>query len=204
MRLFYITHFLSRAMKILIFYRIIRIFDRVIRFVPVFAAQLLIFWPILTIAKFGFIFAVVILRQMKSVVSYWIDMKNLLLLVSCTLFFLTAQAQNTRPPMEDMVNAIKNNRVEDMVKYFDNIVPITINNTQSIYSKNQAEVVLKDFFEKNIPKDFLVMDNGSPNNSSKFIIGSLVTPSGTKYNVYILMKLKNSDYMLQEIKMNKE
>ncbi len=106
--------------------------------------------------------------------------------------------------MEDMVNAIKNNRVEDMVKYFDNIVPITINNTQSIYSKNQAEVVLKDFFEKNIPKDFLVMDNGSPNNSSKFIIGSLVTPSGTKYNVYILMKLKNSDYMLQEIKMNKE
>ena len=106
--------------------------------------------------------------------------------------------------MEDMVNAIKNNRVEDMVKYFDNIVPITINNTQSTYSRNQAEVVLKDFFEKNTPKDFLIMDNGSPNNSSKFIIGSLVTPSGTKYNVYILMKLKNSDYMLQEIKMNKE
>jgi hypothetical protein len=106
--------------------------------------------------------------------------------------------------MEDMVNAIKNNRVEDMVKYFDNIVPITINNTQSIYSRNQAEVVLKDFFEKNIPKDFLVMDNGSPNSSSKFIIGSLVTPSGTRYNVYILMKLKNTDYMLQEIKMNKE
>ena len=131
-------------------------------------------------------------------------MKKLLLLVSYTIFFLTAQAQNTRPPMEDVVNAIKNNRVEDMVKYFDNIVPITINNTQSIYSRNQAEVVLKDFFEKNIPKDFFVMDNGSPNNSSKFIIGNLVTPSGTKYNVYILMKLKNSDYMLQEIKMNKE
>lgn len=91
-----------------------------------------------------------------------------------------------------------------MVKYFDNIVPITINNNQSIYSRNQAEVVLKDFFEKNIPKDFLIMDNGSPNNTSKFIIGNLVTPSGTKYNIYILMKLKNTDYMLQEIKMNKE
>jgi len=131
-------------------------------------------------------------------------MKKLLLLVSCTLLFFTVQAQNNRPPMEDMVNAIKNNRVEDMVKYFDNIVPITINNTQAIYSKNQAEVVLKDFFEKNVPKDFLIMDNGSPNSSSKFIIGNLVTPGGARYNVYILMKLKNSDYMLQEIKMNKE
>jgi len=106
--------------------------------------------------------------------------------------------------MEDMVNAIKNNHVEDMVKYFDNIVPITINNTQAIYSRNQAEAVLKDFFEKNIPKDFLIMDNGSPNNSSKFIIGNLITPAGMKYNVYILMKLKDSNYLLQEIKMNKE
>jgi len=141
---------------------------------------------------------------MNSVVSYFIKMKKLLLLTNFILLFFTAQAQNNRPPMEDMVNAIKNNHVEDMVKYFDNIVPITINNAQSIYSRNQAEVVLKDFFEKNIPKDFQIMDNGSPNNSSKFIIGNLSTPSGTKYSVYILMKLKDSNYLLQEIKMNKE
>jgi hypothetical protein len=48
------------------------------------------------------------------------------------------------------------------------------------------------------------MDNGSPNNTSKFIIGSLITPSGSKYNVYILMKLKDATYYLQEIRMNKE
>lgn len=131
-------------------------------------------------------------------------MKNLILLISCTLFFFTVQAQNSRPPMEDVVNAIKNNRIEDMSKYFDNIVPVTINNTQTIYSRNQAEVVLKDFFDRNIPKDFLIMDNGSPNNTSKFIIGSLITPSGTKYNIYILMKQKDNNYLLQEIRINKE
>ena len=141
---------------------------------------------------------------MNGEVSYWINMKKLLLLANFILILFTAQAQTNRPPMEDMVNAIKNNRVEDMVKYFDNIVPITINNTQSIYSRNQAEAVLKDFFEKNIPKDFQIMDNGSPNNSSKFIIGNLSTPSGVKYSVYILLKLKDSNYLLQEIKMNKE
>lgn len=132
-------------------------------------------------------------------------MKKLALLVySFTFFFFTVQAQVSRPPMEDVVNAIKNNRIEDLSKYFDNIVPITINNSQTIYSRNQAEVVLKDFFEKNIPKDFLILDNGSPNNSSKFIIGNLLTPSGVKYNVYILMKLKDSNYLLQEIRLNKD
>ncbi len=131
-------------------------------------------------------------------------MKNFILLVSCTFLFFTIQAQTARPPMEDVVNAIKNNHIDDMSKYFDNIVPITINNTQTIYSRNQATVVLTDFFDKNIPKDFLVMDNGSPNNTSKFIIGSLITPSGTKYNVYILMKQKDNSYLLQEIRLNKE
>ena len=137
-----------------------------------------------------------------------IEMKNylkkFLLSASCLLVFGAAEAQGTRTPLEDMVNAIRNDRVVDMVKYFDNFVPVTINNAQSIYSRNQAEVVLKDFFDKNIPKDFQVMDNGSPDNYSKFIIGSLFVTNGNKYNVYILIKLKDGNYILQDFRLNKD
>lgn len=141
----------------------------------------------------------------SEVVHFNESMKKIILfVVSCTLFFFTVHAQTSRPPMEEVVNAIKNNRIEDLSKFFDNIVPVTINNNQTIYSRNQAEAVLKDFFERNIPKDFLIMDNGSPNNTSKFIIGSLITPSGNKYNVYILMKQKDSNFYLQEIRINRE
>jgi hypothetical protein len=128
--------------------------------------------------------------------------KKFVLLVNFTLIFFTVQAQN-RAPLEDMVNALKNDRVADMVKYFDSFVPITINNTQSIYSHNQAEIVLRDFFEKNNPKDFTVLENGAPDNTSKFVIGRFTTPDGSKYNVYILMRLKGT-FVLQEIKLNKE
>jgi hypothetical protein len=132
--------------------------------------------------------------------------KKLIIVVGCVLMLnpLSSNGQNSRSPMEDMVNAIRTNRAEDMVKYFDSFVPITINNNQAMYSHNQAEVVLKDFFERNNPKDFVVMDNGSPNNSSKFAIGAFTTPAGIKYNVYILMKLKDNSYMLQEIRLNKD
>jgi uncharacterized protein DUF4783 len=132
-------------------------------------------------------------------------LKKLILLVSCTLLFFTVQAQSSRSPLEDMANAIKNSRVSDMVKYFDNFVPITINNSQSVYSHNQAEVVLRDFFDKNIPRDFSVMDNGSPDRTSKFMIGSLIDAKGTKYSVYILMRTKDgNNYILQELRINKE
>ena len=133
-------------------------------------------------------------------------LKVFLLSIGCSLGVLSSQAQNmSHAPLEDMVNAMRSNRISDMVKYFDNFVPITMNNNQAVYSHNQAEVILRDFFEKNSAKDFVVMDNGSPNNSSKFIIGSFTTPAGVKYNVYILMKLKdNTNYMLQEIRLNKE
>ena len=130
--------------------------------------------------------------------------KKFVLLVNFTLFVFTVHAQqNNANPLEDMVNALRNDRVADMVKYFDNFVPVTINNKQSIYSHNQAEIVLKEFFEKNNPKNFTVMENGSPDNSSKFMIGYFTTPAGVKYNVYILMRLKGN-FILQEMKLNKE
>lgn len=136
-----------------------------------------------------------------------IEMKNylkrILLAVSCTLVFFTVHAQSGRSPIEDMVNAIKNNRVADMEKYIDNFVPITINNSQTVYSHNQAMIVLKDFFEKNVARDVTVMDNGAPDNTSKFVIGVMTTTAGVKYNVFILIRLKGN-FMLQELRLNKE
>jgi hypothetical protein len=129
--------------------------------------------------------------------------KKLALLVNFTLVFFTVQAQSSSSPLEDMVNAIKNDRVTDMDKYFDNFVIITINNVQSTYSHNQADVVLKDFFEKNNSRDFTVQENGSPDNTSKYLVGYFTTPAGIKYNVYILMRLKGS-FIVQDFKLNKE
>jgi chromosomal replication initiation ATPase DnaA len=111
---------------------------------------------------------------------------------------------NAQTQLEDVVNAIKANRVSDMTRYFDNIVPITINNVQNTYSRTQAELVLKDFFNKNTPQDINILNSGSPTPSSKFAIGDLSTNTG-KYSIYILFKLKdNTNYMLQEIRLNKE
>lgn len=132
--------------------------------------------------------------------TFW--KKNVLFV--CGLFIiLTVHAQTTSTPLDDVVNAVKNNRVIDMSRYFDNFVPITINNNQSNYSRNQAELVLHDFFEKNPPQDFKIMDSGSPGNTSKFVIANFHTSNG-KYSIYILMRQKENSYVIKEIKLSRE
>ncbi len=125
----------------------------------------------------------------------------LLFTVCCVMSLSVLYAQSGS--MNDVVNAVRYGRVSDISRYMDNVVPITINNTQSIYSHTQAEMVLKDFFSKNTPSDFIVSNTGTGNSNSTFAIGELITPSG-KYNVYILLKSKDTYFLLQEIRFNKE
>lgn len=125
--------------------------------------------------------------------------RALLLSIFTLLSFVVVRAQT----LEDVTAQIRNGNVPAMTKYFDNIVTITITGTPSAYSKTQAEMVLKDFFTKNQVKDFTVMQTGTaPNNNCKYAIGKLTTSNGN-YQLYVLLKLKEQNFLLQEIRIEK-
>ena len=131
--------------------------------------------------------------------------KKIILFIFLALGFGSVQAQNAgHAPLEEVVSAIRVNRMQDIDKYMESFVTISINNIQSIYSHNQAQVILRDFFDKNDPKDLLVMDSGTPTSSSAFVIGGYDAANGTKYIVYVLMKMKDNKFVLQEIRVNKD
>ena len=127
--------------------------------------------------------------------------KRILLTITCFFFLSTTYAQLT--PVEDVGNAIRYSKVSDISKYFETIVSLTINSNQIGYSKAQAEVVLKDFFTKNPPSEFLLVNSGSINDNSLFAIGKLRTSNG-RYVVYLLFRIKDGVYTLQELRLNKE
>lgn len=132
-------------------------------------------------------------------------MKNTFFALLLLLFSLPlAIAARAQSPIDDVVAGLRVNKVQAFVKYFDPIVPITINNVENAYSSIQAEQVLKDFLVKNPPKDLIIINSGATDGTSKFIIGNLVTATGS-YSVYILMKQKSSgNYVLQEIRLNRQ
>ena len=130
-------------------------------------------------------------------------MKNLYkrILFTVSVLLALSGAVKAQSALEDVSNGVRTGNVALIAPYFDNVVPITLNNTLSTYSRAQAEMVLKDFFSRNTPKEFLVANSGNANNA-RFVIGELMTTTG-KYSVYILLKEKEHVFYLQELRLNK-
>lgn len=105
--------------------------------------------------------------------------------------------------LNSVAGAMRSGDVGGVTRFMDNVVDITVNNNQSTYSKTQAEMVLKDFFGKNVPKGYSTEHTGnSADQTSFYSIGYLTTSNG-KYRIYIFLKQKDGNFVLQEIKFEK-
>ena len=77
-------------------------------------------------------------------------------------------------------------------------IEIALPEKSNSYSKDQAELVLKDFFSTNTVKSFEVLHKGE-NGGSLYCIGTLVTKSGS-FRTTIFMKQKGEKLLLQELR----
>jgi hypothetical protein len=114
---------------------------------------------------------------------------------------LVSMAQST--PVSQINNAFRTGDVAGITRYMDNVVDVTMNNNQSTSSRTQAEMLLRDFFSKNEPKNFEAGHSGQNQQTNTFFsIGHLNTSNG-RYRVYILLKPQGQNYLLQEIRIEK-
>ncbi len=104
--------------------------------------------------------------------------------------------------IEEVVAALKSGNAAQVAKYFDNTVDITLPEKSNSYSKSQAEVILRDFFNNNLVKDFTVIHKGD-NAGSQYFIGKLVTKNST-YRTTVFMKQRGDKQFLQEIRFENE
>jgi hypothetical protein len=105
--------------------------------------------------------------------------------------------------LETIAAAIQAGNAKELAKYFDNNVDITVYNKEEMYSKTQAEMVVKDFFSKNPPSSFKIIHKGTSNQGSEYAIGTLVTSVGS-FRTYIYVKQKATAYSIQEIRFEKD
>ena len=99
--------------------------------------------------------------------------------------------------IEQVLVALRTGNAAELAKYFDSRVDISLPNKSDNYSRNQAEMVLKDFFASNEVRSFQVKHKGE-NNGSQFCIGLLVTRNGN-FRTKLYMKKKGSQQVVQEI-----
>jgi hypothetical protein len=104
----------------------------------------------------------------------------------------------------DIAAAIRSGNAKDVSRYFGTSIDLQTADKSGVYSKNQAEMVLKDFLQANAPRSFDIIHKGATEDkSAQYAIGSMVTANGT-YRTYILVGNVSGQIVIQQLSFEKE
>jgi hypothetical protein len=129
-------------------------------------------------------------------------MKKTLPLFCLLLISLAAFSQDA--VSESITTAFKSGSSKELAKYFGSNVELKILNKEEVYSKAQAEIILKDFFTKYPPKNYSSVHKGaSKAGSTQYTIGQLITSSGN-FRTYYLLRKQGESFIIQELRIEEE
>jgi len=111
-----------------------------------------------------------------------------------------AFAQDIFAPMKD---AIKTGNAKEVIKFFNNNVDMNLDGQVAMYSKAQAEFVLRDFFKKHPSSEFSIVHTGSSKGGLQFAIGRYVSNADT-FDVVIRVKDVSGNYLIHELNFVKD
>ncbi|MCB0572178.1 MAG: DUF4783 domain-containing protein [Phaeodactylibacter sp.] len=127
-------------------------------------------------------------------------MKNFMFLI----FLLPMLASQQEANLANITKAISDGNADALGQYFDQSVEVSVLGQEDVYNKAQAVNVVRQFFAQNKPSSFSQVHKGaSPNNDSQYCIGNLVA-GGKTFRVYIYMKVAAGQYLIQELRFDKE
>lgn len=120
------------------------------------------------------------------------------------LFFGLVFGQgNESATIRDIGTALQAGSSKELIKFCNKNVEIKINSESSNYSKTQAEVILKEFFLKNPPKEFNYIHQGSSPEGLKYTIGRY-TYEGGAFRVVMFIKKIGDKYLIDTLNFSKE
>ncbi len=112
-------------------------------------------------------------------------------------FVAYSQSANAEKSTNNVIESIRKANSAGLSSSLGTTIDLSLPDKDGTFSRTQAEMILRDFFRKNPPKSFVVKQQGSSTDGSRFTIASYVTTSGSSYRTYFLMKKTNGIYLLQ-------
>lgn len=123
---------------------------------------------------------------------------NKLITLVCAGAFLFLSAFVQAGGIDSVINALRNGNATELAKSFDDTVEIKLPSKSDSYSRSQAMVIMRDFFQGNGVKGFETKFTGD-NGSSQFCIGTLQTRAGT-FRTTFFMADRNGKQLVREIR----
>lgn len=119
------------------------------------------------------------------------------LIAIMALFSFTA-AQPDADITQQVASAIRSGNAAELAKYFNTTVDITLPSSEGSYSKAQAEMMTKSFFQKYPPVSFTINNQGTSKGGMRYVIGTLTTKT-TSFRTYFMMKDAGGQTWIQQL-----
>lgn len=112
------------------------------------------------------------------------------------LFWISPSAEiSSISQIDPIISAIQGGSSSELARFFNPTISLNINGQQGEYSRNQAEIVLKDFFKKNPPLDFSLVFKNENQSSVSTYIGEYASGQST-YKVFIKVSQVESSFRI--------
>lgn len=121
----------------------------------------------------------------------------------CWMVLGSAFSKAQNEVINNVRDALKTGSSRELSKYLNNTVEISVNGEKASYSRNQAEFVLKDFFNKYPPQSFRYVHQGSSKEGLKYTVGTFTYDRG-EFRVFMLIKQISGEYLVDKIDFNEE
>jgi len=105
--------------------------------------------------------------------------------------------------IDEMSVLFKSGDSKEIAKNFSTSVELSIIKDDDVYSKVQAEQILREFFSQHSPKNSVVLHLINTNPTMRFGILSLTTKNG-KFRVSITSKKINNAFLITELRIDLE
>lgn len=113
---------------------------------------------------------------------------------------LNLAAQDTTELVKQAFNA---GSAKELIRYFNKITEIKINNQSNNYSLVQAEPVIRQFFQLNPPTTFDYVHKGQSPQGLKYNIGQYRSGEQS-YRVVLLLKVVDGVYVIDTLNITEE
>lgn len=123
-------------------------------------------------------------------------MKRLCFLSIMLLFISNVSHADNIPP--ELITAFKTGDASKLAVFFNESVEITLFDKQEIYSKTQAEMIIRDFFKQHPPLQFIILHQGGKDNS-KYAIGNLICET-TSYRITFMLKIIEGNSYIHQLR----
>lgn len=99
---------------------------------------------------------------------------------------------------DSVTSAFKSGDASKLAAHFSNSIDLTVDEVEGVYSKAQAEQIVKKFFDTKHVTGYAQKHDGKKEGVI-FVVGELVTKAG-KYRTYYLLKKEGSTNKIHQLR----